>query len=116
MTRLPGPAGASAGRELKRLLRERQCALHREWALHVRHDIGDDDLLPARQHVEDALVQVTQALERAERGRYGLCVCCNRPIDFQRLLVHPAAARCWPCQQAAESGGEALAGEADLAH
>jgi RNA polymerase-binding transcription factor DksA len=116
MTRPPVPASAAAGRELRRLLRQRLGALRREWALHVRHDIGDDDLLPARQHVEDALVQVSLALERAERGRYGVCICCGKPIDFQRLLVHPAAARCWTCQQDAEAASDATALEASIAH
>jgi RNA polymerase-binding transcription factor DksA len=116
MTRPCAPASAAAGRELRRLLRQRHGALEREWALHRCHDIADDDLLPARQHVEDALVQVSLALERVERGRYGVCICCGKPIDFQRLLVHPAAARCWPCQQDAEAASEALAVDSNVSH
>lgn len=89
------------------LLRARRGALQREWALNGVAAFADDDLLPLREHVDEGLLQVGDALERARRGRYGLCTHCGKPIDFERLLAHPAASRCWPCELAAEARDEA---------
>ncbi len=68
---------------------------------------ADDDLLPARDRVESALVQVDLAIERVRAGAYGSCQGCGGVIDFQRLLMLPTASRCWPCQQAAERDEQA---------
>jgi RNA polymerase-binding transcription factor DksA len=110
-------ASPVATQQLKRLLQLRQLALQREWALHACHSMADDDLLPAPQRIEEGLVQVALALHRANGSRYGVCVNCGGSIDFQRLLAHPAATRCWPCQQAAEAAeAPAAAASAHAAH
>lgn len=90
------------------LLAQRERALAREWR-QVRGAPAprDDDLLPDEQRVEQGLVEVGLALERIDRGSYGQCQCCGGRIDFERLLVLPTAARCWPCQQAAEEAAAA---------
>ena len=49
---------------------------------------GDD--LPRR----DGLDEVGQALERIERGGYGVCKACGRAIDAEHLSVRPAARFC----------------------
>lgn len=64
--------------------------------------LNDDDLLPARERLEESMVQVTMALDRARQGRLGQCARCGGTIDFERLLAHPSALLCWPCQEAAE--------------
>ncbi len=90
------------GRQLWDLLLERHRALCHEWRLAQSLERADDDLLPARDRVEDALVQVDLAIERVQAGAYGRCQGCGGTIDFQRLLMLPTATRCWPCQQAVE--------------
>lgn len=46
----------------------------------------------------DELRQLEAAQERLVDGSYGLCVDCGCEIDFERLLVQPAALRCVGCQ------------------
>lgn len=98
---------AAGRRQLHQLLRVRRQALCREWRQAQATDRIDDDLLPAHHHVEQALVQVDLALERAQRGVFGRCQGCGCAIDFQRLLALPTAERCWTCQEAAERSEQA---------
>ncbi|MEW6207584.1 MAG: TraR/DksA C4-type zinc finger protein [Acidobacteriota bacterium] len=56
-----------------------------------------------RELLLDRLRQISDALERLEEGKYGLCVECGRKIGSKRLRIDPAAALCLRCQQAAES-------------
>jgi DnaK suppressor protein len=48
-----------------------------------------------RQRLEDLLA----ALERVEKGTYGLCVQCGREIAPERLEAVPAASLCIKCKQ-----------------
>lgn len=97
------PAGLSAReRRAVDLLLRLRAELGRQWELSVRPIPVDDDLMPARQQIENALVEVNLALERARAGQYGCCSSCGKRIDLERLLAHPAATTCWPCQEAVE--------------
>ena len=59
---------------------------------------------------------VRTALLRVHDGSFGTCLDCERPISPKRLAAVPWAARCIPCQEAAdharqegaESSGEIL--------
>lgn len=59
-----------------------------------------------RSTVQDAEVQrdsneladVRAALARLTDGSYGTCIDCGQPIELQRLVAMPAAARCIACQ------------------
>lgn len=84
------------------LLSQMRAELCRQWELSARPIPVDDDLMPAQQQIENALVEVNLALERARTGQYGRCSGCGNRIDPERLLAHPAATTCWPCQEAAE--------------
>jgi DnaK suppressor protein len=49
---------------------------------------------------EQALLsQVESALERMEKGTYGLCERCGEDIDYARLEAIPYATLCIRCQQ-----------------
>ncbi len=48
------------------------------------------------------LTEVNQALERIEKGTYGLCVNCGKPIPEKRLEAIPWAARDAKCQEELE--------------
>lgn len=56
-----------------------------------------------RQHLEDKLLQVGDALERVKRGTYGVCQSCGQPIGTERLEVLPHASLCVDCQQKREN-------------
>ena len=45
---------------------------------------------------------VESALERIERGTYGVCVNCSSPIGSARMHAQPTAALCITCQTEAE--------------
>jgi len=46
--------------------------------------------------------ELDAALARLEAGTYGVCSDCGGEIDFERLLAHPVAVRCFDCQEVHE--------------
>lgn len=54
--------------------------------------------LALRQNLEDRLRDIEQALDRMERGTYGICENCGRPIAPERLEVLPWARLCIDCK------------------
>jgi DnaK suppressor protein len=54
------------------------------------------------EQVEDELLEVEAAVERLERGTYGTCQVCGRPIGDERLEAMPAARFCVEDQARAE--------------
>jgi RNA polymerase-binding transcription factor DksA len=40
---------------------------------------------------------VTDALKRIDAGTYGICVSCERPIPYGRLIAMPETAHCVSC-------------------
>jgi RNA polymerase-binding transcription factor DksA len=87
---------------LLELLQLRRGALRHEWALESVSPLADDDLLPARERIEESMLQVSIALQRERQGRQGCCARCAGAITFEPLLAHPIALLCWPCQEASE--------------
>ena len=58
-----------------------------------------DELAAGLLSIESAqLDEIEGALERLDRGRYGLCVDCSKPIPRKRLEILPFARRCLPCE------------------
>jgi len=51
------------------------------------------------RHLQGTLTQVNDALHKLERGTYGECEQCHRPIDAGRLEVLPYARFCLDCQK-----------------
>lgn len=58
--------------------------------------------LSLREQVEGELVEVARALVRLDRGTYGRCEACGRPIGAERLAAEPAARLCLDDQRALE--------------
>ena len=46
------------------------------------------------EQVEDELKEIEAAFERLERGEYGRCLACGRPIGDERLEAMPATRFC----------------------
>jgi DnaK suppressor protein len=62
-------------------------------------------LLSLTELEQQRLKLVDEALRRLDRGEYGLCVQCERPIRPKRLEVQPWARYCVRCQELADRGG-----------
>jgi DnaK suppressor protein len=54
------------------------------------------------EQVEDELQEIEGAFQRLERGTYGTCQACGRPIGEERLEAMPAARFCIDDQAKAE--------------
>lgn len=54
------------------------------------------------ESVESLLNQVNTALEKIERGTFGICDVCGRPIKKARLHAMPYATLCLECQDLLE--------------
>ena len=54
------------------------------------------------EQVEDELLEIEAAFQRLERGTYGTCQACGRPIGDERLEAMPATRFCLEDQAKAE--------------
>ena len=57
------------------------------------------------EQVDDELLEVEAAIQRLERGSYGTCQVCGRPIGDERLEAMPATRFCVEDQARAERQG-----------
>ena len=57
------------------------------------------------EQVNDELLEVEAAFQRLERGTYGICQVCGRPIGDERLEAMPATRFCVEDQAKAERQG-----------
>jgi DnaK suppressor protein len=55
-------------------------------------------------HARNLLAQIDEALRRLDDGSYGVCVTCERRIDFERLDAIPYSTQCMDCRRREESG------------
>jgi DnaK suppressor protein len=55
--------------------------------------------LALHENAKQVLAQVTDALERFDKGTYGICDQCGVEIDPARLKALPYATLCLHCQQ-----------------
>jgi DnaK suppressor protein len=56
------------------------------------------DNLPVENTLEKKLQEVLEALERMEKGTYGICENCHKEISIERLKVNPSAKTCIECK------------------
>ena len=73
-------------------------------------DVDADTLIARAERDASELAEVAAALDRVQSNHYGVCETCGKDVGYTRLLAHPAARRCLPCQQAAEAKGTATYG------
>jgi len=55
---------------------------------------------PLEESMEKNLRDITKTLERIEKGDYGLCKYCGKPIEEKRLLARPVSSACVECKKA----------------
>lgn len=53
--------------------------------------------LALRRHLEGMIKEIDRAMVRAQKGTYGICERCKKPIPEERLKVMPAATHCIDC-------------------
>lgn len=74
----------------------------------VEPDEGDAEIFEREKNaaliavLERKLQDIDSALRSIERGQYGTCERCGRPIEVERLEVKPDATLCLSCQQEVE--------------
>lgn len=49
--------------------------------------------------LEKTLRDIESALDRIEKGSYGICKYCSNPIEEKRLLARPTSSSCLTCKQ-----------------
>jgi DnaK suppressor protein len=54
---------------------------------------------PLEMSLEKSLRDTNKALERLEKGTYGLCKYCKEPIDEKRLEARPISSACINCKK-----------------
>lgn len=57
------------------------------------------NLLPVEHSLESKLKDVNTALEKIEKGEYGVCENCKKEISKERLLACPEAKTCLDCNK-----------------
>lgn len=67
-----------------------------ENALEVAQYITDK---PLEETLEKELRDVKKSLERLDKGDYGICKYCEKPIDEKRLLARPTSSACIECKK-----------------
>ena len=74
----------------------------------VEPDEGDAEIFEREKNasliavLENKLQDIDAALRSIEKGRYGICERCDKPIELARLEVKPDATLCLECQQEVE--------------
>ncbi len=53
--------------------------------------------LAADETMKTELEKINEALERMEKGTYGVCENCQKEIPLDRLRAYPQAAKCLEC-------------------
>lgn len=78
-----------------------------ESAREVLSDDADDASQRASEHEVEAIItementessEIANALGRVHEAAYGICIDCQAPIPYERLLLEPQAQRCTICQ------------------
>lgn len=73
-------------------------------------DTGDEALVITMEKLQNSLQKadvdelrlIDDAINRMDRGEYGVCIDCGEHISEKRLETFPYAARCIACQETFE--------------
>lgn len=57
------------------------------------------DELSMEARFQSELKDVKQALDALEKGKYGICKYCGKPIDQKRLEARPTSSSCITCKK-----------------
>ena len=76
---------------------KRSVEMNTEWKDASAKKRRDGLLDGLSEEYRDEKANIEAALERILRYNYGLCVTCNRQIDFEWLTAFPTTASCFGC-------------------
>lgn len=60
--------------------------------------------LATEKVLESTLRDIESALQRIEKGNYGICKYCKKEIGKKRMLARPVASACVECKTKLQSG------------
>lgn len=104
---------------LRRLGGEMSDLLHQSWksgdSADMAFDSGSEEVSSQLAQLESReLTQIDRAIDRLQKGVYGLCEMCQKKIPIMRLNALPFSTTCIQCQREMEaSGGGYGSGSAD---
>lgn len=61
--------------------------------------------LATEKVLESTLKDINNALERMEKGTYGICKYCNQEIGEKRMMARPVASACVSCKEKLQQAG-----------
>ena len=68
----------------------------------ILEDAAKVEIEIKKENIEDMKEQVDEALEKIEKGTYGICESCGAKIDKARLEAYPEATKCVKCESKSE--------------
>lgn len=54
---------------------------------------------PLEENLEKTLRDIASSLKRIDKGDYGICKYCKKPIEEKRLLARPTSSACVECKK-----------------
>lgn len=75
-----------------------------DWGDQVTRQIDDEMDVALLEHKGEQLLRIERAIERLQRGSYGLCESCGLAIPVERLSALPATSLCVQCVERTELG------------
>ena len=57
------------------------------------------DNLSLSKSLDDTLRDIENTLKRIEKGTYGICKYCKKPISEERLKIRPVSSACIACKK-----------------
>jgi DnaK suppressor protein len=66
-----------------------------------------ENRMALEKRVLNQLAEVDKALDKFEKGNYGICESCSKPIDPDRLEALPQATLCMSCKAAQSKNAKA---------
>ncbi|ATW47179.1 TraR/DksA family transcriptional regulator [Streptomyces peucetius] len=96
------PERLTAHEVRQRLQHERNSRLTQLKAIEKEGNDAPRELMIAQKmSIDRVLAEIDAAFERLDRGRYGHCQECGRPVPVERLEILPYARCCVGCQRRA---------------
>jgi YteA family regulatory protein len=94
---------------------ESQAEYTKELSVYDNHpaDIGSETYemeknLALKKQNMHRIQQIEQALDRLEKGEYGICALCGQEISHERLEAHPESDICLDCSRGTRLPGERI--------